>query len=160
MMNRIHSNELKAVVITENLLDNPMNVLKENCLTVQHFDYLCEHKRNESDSVYGSTEPVILRFTIRVNSIRHAKPFYQGLIHNAHYNYSFLFNATYDGNGRLSQYEDGMVVDGYVTRVEESYNASKHLQGLDEQVQLNVELLIRSVVYLGQENNYTSIFIR
>ena len=41
------SNELKAVVVPDNFLDNPINVLKENCLTVQHFDYECEHKRRQ-----------------------------------------------------------------------------------------------------------------
>ena len=159
MNNTVFSNELKAVMIPDNFLDNPKSVLKENCLTVQHFDYQCERKRNDSDSIYGSTEPVILRFTIRVNSVRHARPFYQGLIHNAHYYYSFLFNTTYDGNGRLSQYEDGMVVDGYIVRVEENYTSLKHQQNEDEQVLLDVEVLVRSVIYLGQENNYTSTFI-
>ena len=31
------SNELKAVLFQENFLDNPRNVLKENCLVIQHF---------------------------------------------------------------------------------------------------------------------------
>ena len=78
------SNELKAVVVPDNFLDNPINVLKENCLTVQHFDYECEHKRNDSGEVYGATKPVILEFSIRVNSPRHARMFYRRLISNEH----------------------------------------------------------------------------
>ena len=35
----LYSNELKAVVIAENFIENPLNVLKENCLTIQNFDY-------------------------------------------------------------------------------------------------------------------------
>ena len=41
-MATLYSNELKAVVVMDNFLDNPMNVLKENCMTVQHFNYNCD----------------------------------------------------------------------------------------------------------------------
>ena len=109
------SNELKAVVVPDNFLDNPINVLKENCLTVQHFDYECEHKRNDSGEVYGANE-------------------------------------------RMSGYDDGMVVDGYVVHVEETYTTKVDDNG-DKQMMLNVTLQVRSVIYLGRENNFKSTFI-
>ena len=108
-------------MVPDNFLDNPINVLKENCLTVQHFDYECEHKRNDSGEVYGATKPVILEFSIRVNSPRHARMFYRRLISNEHFCFSFLFNITYGANERMSGYDDGMVVDGYVVHVEETF---------------------------------------
>ena len=117
----LYSNELKALMIAEDFLENPLNVMKEQCLTVQHFDYLCEHKRNASGEVYGSTEPVILKFTVRVNSPMHTKVFYNNIFSNSHNNYSFLFNATFNANQRLADYEDGMVVNGYVVSVEEKH---------------------------------------
>jgi hypothetical protein len=153
------SNELKAVVVPDNFLDNPINVLKENCLTVQHFDYLCEHKRNDSGEVYGATKPVILQFTIRVNSPRHARTFYRRLISNEHTCFSFLFNVTYGQNDRMSNYEDGMVIDGYVVHVEETYSTVVEDDGSDKQMLLNVTLQVRSVTYLGRENNFQSKFI-
>ena len=152
------SNELKAVVVPDTFLDNTINVLKENCLTVQHFDYECEHKRNDSGEVYGATKPVILQFTIRVNSPRHARAFYRRLISNEHTCFSFLFNITYGANERMSAYEDGMVVDGYVVHVEETYT-TKVDDGGDKQMMLNVTLQVRSVIYLGRENNFKSTFI-
>ena len=127
------SNELKAVVVPDNFLDNPINVLKENCLTVQHFDYECEHKRNDSGEVYGATKPVILEFSIRVNSPRHARMFYRRLISNEHSCFSFLFNITYGANERMSGYDDGMVVDGYVVHVEETYTTKVGRQADDAQ---------------------------
>lgn len=161
-MATLYSNELKAVVVTENFLDNPMSVMKEHCLTIQHFDYTCEHKRNASYEVYGPTEPVILKFTVRVNSPAHARVFYRNLVANGYYDYSFLFNATFNNNQRLASCEDGMVVNGYVVSVEENYSAGKNTNGQDEQIQLDVTLLCRSVVYLGREeqNNYKSVFIQ
>lgn len=161
-MATLYSNELKAFVVAEDFLDNPMNVLKENCLTVQHFDYQCEHKRNASGEVYGPTEPVILKFTVRVNSPKHAKVFYSNLLSNSYFNYSFLFNATFNANQRLGDYEDGMVVNGYVVSVEENYSTGKNQTGEDEQILLDVTILARSVTYMGREeqNNYTSVFVQ
>ena len=161
-MATLYSNELKAFVVAEDFLENPMSVLKENCLTVQHFDYQCEHKRNASGEVYGPTEPVILKFTVRVNSPKHAKVFYSNLLSNSYFNYSFLFNATFNTNQRLGDYEDGMVVNGYVVSVEENYSTGKNQTGEDEQILLDVTILARSVTYMGREeqNNYTSVFVQ
>jgi hypothetical protein len=161
-MATLYSNELKAFVVAEDFLENPMSVLKENCLTVQHFDYQCEHKRNASGEVYGPTEPVILKFTVRVNSPKHAKVFYSNLLSNSYFNYSFLFNATFNANQRLGDYEDGMVVNGYVVSVEENYSTGKNQTGEDEQILLDVTILARSVTYMGREeqNNYTSVFVQ
>ena len=159
-MATLYSNELKAVVVTENYLDNPMSVMKEHCLTIQHFDYTCEHKRNASYEVYGPTEPVMLKFTIRVNSPKHAKVFYHHLLSHSCFSYSFLFNATFNANQRLADYEDGMVVNGYVVSVEENFSTGRNMTGEDEQILLNVRILTRSVTYLGRENHFKNTFIQ
>lgn len=161
-MAKLFSNELKAIVVAEDFLENPKNVLKENCLLVQHFDYVAEHRRNSAGEVYGPTEPVKLKFTIRVNSPRHARVFYNNLLSNAHSNYSFLFNATFNSYQRLADYEDGMVVNGYVLSVEEDYSATRSITGEEEQILLDVTILTRSVTYMGREeqNNFKSVFIQ
>ena len=157
----ILSNELRAVIVPDNYLDNPKNVLKENCLIIQHFSYECERMRNNSSDVYGATKPVIMKFTIRVNSPVHAKEFYQRLALNGHYDYSILFNITYDANRRMADCEDGMVINGFIVGVEEVYNSMKDEDGVDKQMLLNVEILVRSTIYLGREeqNNLKSVFI-
>ena len=161
-MARLYSNELKALVVPENIFDNPINVLKEKCLTVQHFDYQCEHKRNALGEVYGPTEPVILKFTVRVNSPAHTRVFYNCLINNGYFDFSFLFNATFGSNQRLSDCEDGMVVNGYVVSVEEHYSTEKNKSGEDQQILVDVTLLARSVIYMAREeqNNYKSVFVQ
>lgn len=161
-MARLYSNELKAIVVPENFLDNPKNVLKDHCLRVQHFNYECEHNRNEAGEVYGPTKSVILRFTVRVNSPSQVSEFYKNLMVNADFNYSFLFNATFDANQRLYEYEDGMVVNGYVISIEELFNSEVNAQGESEQIQMNIEVLARSVTYLGshEQNNYNCEFVK
>ena len=158
-MATLYSNELKALVVPENFLENPLNVMKEYCQTVQHFDYRCEHKRNEAGDVYGVTKPIILNFSVRVNSPRHARPYYQALTSNEHHLYSFIFNSTFGSNQRLSDYEDGMVVDGYVVHIEEQ-SAEKTQKGESSQTLLSVTLQVRSVTYLGRENHYKCDFIK
>jgi hypothetical protein len=159
-MATLYSNELKAVVVMENFLENPLNVMKENCMTVQHFNYECEHKRNEAGEIYGAINPVMLEFTVRVNSPRQARAFYKELVSNEHSNYSFLFNVTYNENQRLNTYEDGMVVNGYIVHIEENYTTAAQQDGSNTQIELSVKLLSRSVTYLGADNNYKSIFIQ
>lgn len=160
VMATLYSNELKAVVVMENFLENPLNVMKENCMTVQHFNYECEHKRNEAGEIYGAINPVMLEFTVRVNSPRQARAFYKEIVSNEHSNYSFLFNVTYNENQRLNTYEDGMVVNGYIVHIEENYTTAAQQDGSNTQIELSVKLLSRSVTYLGADNNYKSIFIQ
>ena len=159
-MAAFHLQELKAVLIHENVIENPASILKENALTVQSFSYDCTHRRNHAGDVYGAVEPVILQFCIRVNSPHHAKQFYMESILNNHFQFSFLFNVTWREDNRLAGYEDGLVADGYVVHVEEEYHSSKNIKGVDQQMLLSVKVLVRNVTYLGRDNNLTSYFIK
>jgi hypothetical protein len=53
------------------------------------------------------------------------------------------------------------VVNGYVVSVEEKYSSLRDESGLDKQMELDVEVLVRSTIYLGREeqNNLKSVFI-
>lgn len=157
-MSKLYSNELKALVAVENVLEMSA-ILQDHCMTVQRFDYDCERERNSSGETYGPTNPVVLEFTIRVNDPADARPFYSYLTSNSHFQLSFLFNATFNDNKRLKDYEDGMVVDGYVVSVDEDYSASKNELANDEQMLLTVKVLLLNTTYLGIERNYKSIFI-
>ena len=159
-MSTLYSNELKAVVVMENFLDNPKNILKENCMTVQHFNYECVHKRNDAGEIYGAINPVTLEFVVRINSPRQAKAFYKELVSNEHCHFSFLFNVTYNDNQRLSNYEDGMVVNGYIVHIEEEYTSRTNQAGSSTQIELHVKVLTRSVTYLGADNHFQSTFIQ
>ena len=159
-MATLYSNELKAVVVQDNFLENPLNVMKENCQTVQHFDYRCEHRRNEAGDLYGVSEPVLLNFFVRIGSPRDGRPYYRAMAANEHYRFSFIFNATFNSMGRLNGYEDGMVVDGYVVHIEEQSAEKDNSEGEDRQTLLKVMLQVCSVTYLGSDNNYKCTFIQ
>ncbi|MBR2206416.1 MAG: hypothetical protein IJ886_02415 [Prevotella sp.] len=152
--------ELKAVMVNENALDNPLNVLKENCLTIQNLSYDCVHTRNNAGEVYGATEPVILEFTVRVNAPHHARQFYTKAMLNEYSDFSVLFNVQWGTNSRMSSYEDGFVANGYVVHLEEDYHSAKSEDGLDQQMLLNVKILVRSLTYFGRDRNLKSAFIQ
>ena len=158
MTTRLYSNELKALVVPESILEQP-NVLQEKCLTIQWMNYKCQRERNNRGEAYGPTQPVKMEFTIRLNDTADAKPFYQMLPSNEHFCFSFLFNATFNQNERLNDYEDGMVCDGYVVGIDESYSASSNNEPNDKQMLLNIKLLLLNTTYIGRDKNYTSIFI-
>ena len=157
-MTKLYSNELKAMVIPENIL-TIKGLLQEQCLTVQKFDYCCLRKRNNRGETYGPAEPVVLEFSIRLNNPSDAKPFYERLTDSEHFNLSFVFNAVFDDNTSLKDYEDGMICDGYVVSIAEDYS-SKGYEANDEQMLLTVKVLLINTTYLGRENNYQSIFIQ
>lgn len=159
-MNKLYSNELKAVLILDNFQDTPQSVLRENCIMVSHIDYHCEFRRNNSNTVYGAVDPVILNFSIRIGSAKKANPFYRQLVENGHNMYTFLYNATYDQNDRIDTYEDGMIVDAFVVKVDQEYTTQHTGLDSDEQIMLRVKLLVRSITYLGTDKNFTSTFIK
>ena len=156
-----NSKELKAVVTLDNVLDGAKRVLKENCLVVQNFDYQCTFKRNENGRVYGAMESVILSFRVLVNDPRHAMIFLMELASNNVSCFSFLFNATYGPNERLRDYEDGMVVRGYLVSAEEQYSTETSETGRYKQMLLDLKLLVSEVIYLGYEEdkNLHGVFI-
>ncbi len=160
MNNAVYSRELKAMMLPDNFLDNEKGVLKEACMTVQDFAYDCVRKINNHQEAYGPSESVVLRFTVRVNAEGHARQFYSQLASLSSYHFSFLFNASFNKASRLEDYEDGMVFEGYVVRVEENYTSQIDADGSDRQMLLNIQVLVKSITYLGWEKHSTIKFIQ
>ena len=69
------------------------------------------------------------------------------------FDYTFIFNATYDQHDRLSSYEDAMVVKGYVVDVKEDYDATVTEDGTVQQILIQVILLLSSITYIGKDDN-------
>ena len=161
-MARLFSNQLKALLVMEDFRDNPLNVLQENCHTVQHFRYEARHQRNNDIGIYGATEPVLLDFTVRLTAVCDVKFFTRHIVLNSPFPFSFLFNASFNDNRRLRDYEDGMVVDGYVVDLKEEFESAPEAGGAAEQILLHVRMLVRSMTVLGQEeqNSLKMVFIQ
>jgi ABC-type multidrug transport system ATPase subunit len=62
--------------------------------------------------------------------------------------FSVLFNAVFDQDNQLSDYYGGMVVDGYVVDIEESFDvASLNPNGMS----LTVKIVVNTIKYVGRQ---------
>ena len=147
------SNFLRAVLFPGNVDADERNISKEKSLAVQHFSYSFARSRNDAGFPYGPTLPTELSFTLRLMGPDDAKLYYSRLKDNTPYTYTFLFNATYNSNMRLENYDDALVVDGFVVDVEDCFNTASAADGSTEQMLLKVKLLVNSFTYKGKEND-------
>ncbi len=155
----ILSDHLKAILYPDNLLDTRNSVEKDKCPTIQHFAYQCQRNRNDAGIPYGSTKSTELHFTIRLGKPDDAKTFYYQLTQNELFDFTFIFNATFDQNMRLKNYDDAMIVRGYVVDVNEDYNPILTEKGTTEQMLVEVTLLLGSITYVGKEERYKKLEI-
>ena len=153
----IISDYLKAILYPDNLLeygkigDNQWNAEKDKCPVIQHFSYKVERNRNDAGIPYGGTTPTELKFTIRLGQPDDSKLYYDRLMSNELFEYTFIFNATFDDNKRLKRFEDAMVTRGYVVDVKEDYDRAVTDGNLSDQILVEVTLLLSSITYVGKE---------
>lgn len=145
-----YSNYLKAILFPG---INESNVSKENSLTVQQFSYTVARSRNDAGFPYGTTLPTEISFTLRLLEPNDAKLYYSRLTDNSSYVYTFFFNVTFNAYKRLADYEDALVVEGYVVDVEDSFNTTPSSNGTTDQMLIKVKLLVNSITYRGKEND-------
>ena len=151
------SNNIKAILIPEDFSEIT-RVSQDKCLTLQHFDYKCQRSRNEEGIPYGSTVSVTLNCTIR--TINDLQVYYDRLKSNAPNTYTFAFNATFDAQKCLSDYEDAMIVSGYIIDIEENFDSAKNENGESEQMLINIKILLSSITYVGKNSNKTLSIIK
>ncbi len=151
------SNNIKAILIPEDFSEMA-RVSQDKCLTLQHFDYKCQRCRNEEGIPYGSTVSVILSCTIRTVEDLHV--YYDCLKKNTPQAFSFIFNATFDNQRILWDYEDAMIVDGYVIDIAEYFNSTTNEAGESEQILCNIKILLSNITYVGKSSNKTLSIIK
>ena len=152
-MPAIFSNELKAILVLEDITEEGVSVPQSNCFTVQHFHYRVERPRDADGVPFGTDQPAYLEFTVRISADDSGKTFFERMVSPENHPYSFLFNATFNAARRLSQYEDALVATGYMIETEEAYDKEPLRQGSQEQMLIRARLLLSNLVYLGQEND-------
>lgn len=153
------SNELKAVAVMADMSESGVTITRDQCMSVEHFDYHCERKRDKTGRTYNASEPVLLCFSVRVNAVGSAHPLYEQLTRTEAGTMSFIFNATFSGTKRLTGYFEAMVVEGYVVDVKESLSSATLSGQSEQQIILSACMLVRSINYIGQNDTKTLCFI-
>lgn len=144
-------NQVKMLLVLEDITEQGLDVRQNNSFAVQHFNYTCCRRRNDSGIPYGPTLPAYLDFTVKVVSGNNGKVFFERMQTNETFPFSFLFNASFNDTRQLSDYEDAMVATGYIVDLEEEYESAPAADGSAEQMLIHVKLLISNLAYLGRE---------
>lgn len=153
------SNELKAVVVMADMSESGTTVTRDQCMSVDHFLYRCERKRDSDGHTYGANEPVELSFRVRINAAEQARPLYQQLANEEFDTLTFIFNATFSNTKRLSGYEEAMSVEGYIVDIEDDFHSAALTSQDEEQIYLRARMQVRSISYIGQDETKTLCFI-
>ena len=136
------SNQLKAILVLDNISESGVSVWQNNCFTVQQFSYSCERRRNASGVPYGPTQTSFLSFTVRLPGPDSAKVMLERMKSRETYPFSFLFNATFSEDNSLAECEDAMVATGYLVEAEQAYVGQMLFRGM---------ILLSDISYLGKE---------
>lgn len=147
-MNPKHiSNHLKAVLFPDEIQAEGNNVMKEKCCTVEYFGYRCERSRDDAGFPYGPTNPAVLSFTVRLVLSEEGTVYHKRLTENGAYDYTFLFNASFNDQQRLKSCDNVLIVNGYVIDVEDDFDSGDKET---RQMLVRVKLFVNAITYKGK----------
>lgn len=148
-MNRNPQN-LKTVLLAENILEIPSNVINTSCYNVMDYKYCCYRDRDEFNNPYGSFLTKNLEFTVKASMLNGGMPFYRLMDENCSHPFSIIFDPVFNAYGRMTSFKDGIVLHGYVVDVLESCE-NEDANG-DEQLEIKITIALNKISYLGMEN--------
>lgn len=166
------SNYIKATLFFNDITDPTVTVKREQCFTLQQFDYECSRMRNAMGMPYGPTQMTVLRFSIKSLPDGCQKEFYRRLSGYSTSSFSIVFNATFKTGENLEcvlgDYDSAMVVTGFVIDIDESFDtantpaASLPNGGGQQEADLmmtRIGVLLHSIAYIGNNNYKKTLYI-
>lgn len=151
----LSSDQLKAIVVPLNICDDGNKVYRDNIATLQSYNYGCFRTRGHLSLPYGNVHSSILDLNLRNFPDFLEKYFLKSLQSPEPYEISLIFNAVFDANGELREYDDAFVARGYTVDIQETYstditNESQRL--------INIKMLLSKIIYIG-DNSKTEMII-
>lgn len=148
-----YSNYLKAILFPENICEMSAGILRNQCFTVQHFNYESRRSRSEGGrTTYHAEEASVLDFTIRILTPESDKLLLSHMKEQQPHDYSFLFNATFKSTDRIESYEDALVTSGYIIDIEEVFKSVNDGNQTDQML-MHVKLLLNGITFVGKQHN-------
>lgn len=140
---------LSTYLFIDDFFEMPGNVLKTSCYNVEDYKYQCYRKRDEFNNPFGPIMSGYMDITINTQTFNDCKVFYKRMEENESCDYSLIFNPEFNAFGRMTSFDDGMVVRGYVIDVFEACNNAESED--DEQLQITIRLMLNSVCFMGTD---------
>jgi len=138
---------LKAILFFGNLAEVGLSVNRSLCFTVQDYHYHCYRERDKKGNPFGGIRSGLLDFSVLADNLDRCKDFYQCMDKMETMPFSFIFNASFGPTGRLSDFEDGLITNGYVVEVDEMSDNAE--DGNDKQLLIHVKVLLSNMLFFG-----------
>lgn len=145
------SNEIKVTLYAGNIEEDSGNLRKEDLTTVISYSYDCQRSRDSKGLPVGTTKSLYLNLTLRNFSHKLSRHFLKEISRNEPYDYTILFNAIFDDNKILKEYEDLLVARAYVVDIEEIFDNYESENTKVGQKLMKLKLLLTKLIF-NEEN--------
>lgn len=149
-----NTTHLKAVLVLDDLCnESNIQTSRSDCLTLKKFHYRCSCGYDGFRVTGSVTGTSILSLSLKLNTETKIRIFYEYMRRNEPQPFSIIFNAVYDRQGKISSYQDAMTVYGYIVSVNDTYNADVMKGEGRGKIDIDVDVLISSIIYKGTDRN-------
>ncbi len=155
-MSFVLSNHQKAVVFSGDILEGDGKFSQDDSLVVQNLDYNFERTCNSNGIPFGITANPVVEFSIRFMEDCKVKSFFSLLNDNDLVEFSLVFGATFDANRKTCDYQNAIVLSGYVVEVDQDYSYNESSTGEFQRL-LKIRFLAAEVTYAGSQSNKTLV---
>lgn len=152
------STNLKAILVMEDLSNGSFQFSQQDCLTIQQFHYVCNRGKNDEGIVGGLTGSSMMTMNVRLHELSENKRFYDGLISRVPSPFTILFNAEFNSDGKLKDYENAMTVFGYIVDVQEHFSTLTNKEEAAP-MSIHVEIQLTKMLFHGKDSTKTLTII-
>ncbi len=140
------SNNLKVVLFVGDFIEHKQ-IIRTSCYTVQSYDYDFYRNRTDLGIPFGQTIKPFVKISIKTLPKSISKMFYERLKLNDVFSFSLIFNAKYDDNKQLSNYDEAMIVSGYVVSVSENFKSRESKESSDRML-MDITIMVRTIKFV------------
>lgn len=158
-MGFVYSNFLKVMFFPGNILEKNRKFNQIDSLTVQQFDYTFARTCNSNGIPFGATINPVVECTLKFMSESKVKNIIANTISRSVDEYTFLFNASFDSDRNVDNFENAIVVRGYVVNVEQIFSARER-SNENQPMELKITILASDITYAGSQADKTLYFSR
>lgn len=148
---------IKVELFTDSVLEQSLK--HADGIVVRHYNYALQRPRNDNGEPYGPSSGGLLTVEVALGSSGgvQIKEFYERIKQSCSSTFSLLFNDLYDAHGYLDSYDGGIVFEGYVVSLGETF-MREAVEAGEKHIILTLKVLITAMTCLGTAGNLNCVF--
>lgn len=144
------SNQIKALAFYGDLTSANAKLHRDEAVTLQNYYYRCVRSRNALGFPYGNPHSMQVEFTVRNFSVSWEKNLLEIMKSNETHSFSFIFNGVFNESRRLEDFDDALILRGFVVDMEHIYDNYQEENSTMGQRLMKIKLLLSNIVYKGE----------